>query len=267
MQIIYVDSVFFLNYGCDVLLLLCAERVSGVLPRRMRCALSALPGGIYAVACYLEGFSFLRSALWKLLIGLTMSILCFAPEEKPMRGILSFFAVSAVFGGVLTALSFTELGSRISLRGFLIAFFVTYALFGFAFRARAKLGAHKRCTVTVELGGKRVTFPALCDSGNELCDPATGERVSVVHPEALRELFGAETELLYLSPVEAVEKSAQGTLLQNRLRLCPYRSIGGSGLLAVFTPERLWVNGKEVPHMAIGASALARGEDFEAIIG
>ena len=62
MTVIYVDTLFLLNTMVDYLLLLASARLAGEPLARLRFALGAVLGGLYAVAIFLPGgcFSCLR---------------------------------------------------------------------------------------------------------------------------------------------------------------------------------------------------------------
>ena len=62
---------------------------------------------------------------------------------------------------------------------------------------------------------------------------------------------------------QGAEESA---LCKGKLRLVPFRSLGGGGLLPVFRPEALWVDGKRREDLLVALSREARGEGFDAIL-
>ena len=59
MTVIYVDTLFLLNAAVDYLLLLASARLAGEPLARLRFLLGAALGGLYAVAIFLPGLSFL----------------------------------------------------------------------------------------------------------------------------------------------------------------------------------------------------------------
>ena len=59
MTVIYVDTLFLLNAMVDYLLLLASARLAGEPLARLRFLLGAVLGGLYAVAIFLPGLSFL----------------------------------------------------------------------------------------------------------------------------------------------------------------------------------------------------------------
>ena len=105
MQVIYVDSLFFLNLCIDYLLCLVSARVCGLVLKRLRYLLSALIGACYSVAVFLPGLDFLASPLCKLAAALLMGLAAFGGETKMLRCCAVFLSVSAAFGGAVWAIS------------------------------------------------------------------------------------------------------------------------------------------------------------------
>ena len=65
MTVIYVDTLFLLNTMVDYLLLLASARLAGEPLARLRFALGAVLGGLYAVAIFLPGMGFLARPLYR----------------------------------------------------------------------------------------------------------------------------------------------------------------------------------------------------------
>lgn len=261
MNVIYLDSLFGLNLLADYLLCLSAGRICGLRLKRGRYALAALLGALYAVAVLLPGLRFLAKPGYKLLSGAGMAWLAFGGEAHPLRCIAVFFAVSAAYGGALWAI-----GGRLSAGLLLLSFLSFYGLFLLLFRTRDRLRQQKK-RVRLRFLGREAVFSALPDSGNGLRDPLGGAPVMVASPQALRPVF-LELGGLFsqLSPVELLELSQAYPQLKGRLRLIPYSSLGGEGLLPVFRPELLEIDGKPAGELLVGVSPAVQGEDFDAII-
>ena len=100
MTVIYIDSVFALNALMDYLLLLSAARLAGLPLRRRRYVLGALAGGAYAAAVFLPGLSFLAASPVKLAAGVLLGLIAYGGEEKLLRLLLLFFAVSCAMAEI-----------------------------------------------------------------------------------------------------------------------------------------------------------------------
>lgn len=271
MDIIYADALFLFNLLADYLLCLSAGRICGAALRRGRYLAAAVWGAAYALAVYLPGLSFLACAPLRLLSGLSMGLIAFAGEARPLRCTAVMLAVAAAFGGALWALSLAAGAPpggavALSVRTLLLSFALCYAALRLLFRFRAKRLEQRRCAVQAELHGRRAEFTALVDSGNSLCDPLSGRRVLVASPQALARLLPGEAALLEESdPVRLAELAHRVPALRGRLHLLPYASLGGRGLLPVFRPDSLLVDGRR-EDLLIGLSPLAAGDDFQALL-
>ena len=86
LTVIYVDTLFLLNAIVDYLLLLCSARLAGERLSRLRFALGALLGGLYAVALFLPGFGFLGRPLCRLSAAVLMVLTAFGGCRRLLLG-------------------------------------------------------------------------------------------------------------------------------------------------------------------------------------
>ena len=271
MEIIYIDSLFFINLLTDYLLCLCAGRICGLRLKRLRYFLAAFLGALYSVLIFVPGFYFLSSPIMKLCTGLSMALIAYAGEKQPLRCAAVFLSVSAAFGGALWAIGLAggtdSALSRISIKLLLSAFTVFYSLGCLIFRYRIKSAEQKTVLSRLSFLGKTAEFMTLLDTGNSLSDPISGCGIMVVCPHALKPVLCEHTVLFEeLSPIELLEFSRSIPQLKGKLRLIPYSSLGAQGLLPVFRPEGLIVDGRENRELLIAVSKNASGDGFEALL-
>ena len=270
MDVIYVDALFVLNLLADYLLCLSTGRICGLYLRRKRYFLAALLGALYAVAVVLPGLGFLARPPLRLAAGLGMGLTAFSAEQRPLRCAGVLLAVSAAYGGAIWALSLAAgVSGPVPLSGrlLLLAFALCYAGLRLLFRLRGKRGEARRAAVSLRLSGRESRFTALVDTGNSLCDPLSGAPVLIVCPHALSRVLPGTAELFQqLSPVELLELGQSLPELRGRLRLLPYSTLDGSGLLPAFRPDALLVEGRSRPELLVAVSPRASGEDFEALL-
>ena len=271
MEIIYIDSLFFINLVTDYLLCLCSARICGLRLRRLRYLAAALIGAGYSVAVFLPGMGFLSQPAAKLAAGIAVALAAFAGERRPLRCTAVFFAVSAAFGGALWAVGLqgglSDGRTKISVKFLLCAFTLCYSMGCLIFRCRAKAAEGRKLSVKLFYMGRCAEFTALRDTGNVLSDPLTGSSVMLVCPHALKNIFMENTELFEsLGPVELMEISRTVPQLSGRLRLIPYSSLGGKGMLPLFRPDSVLVDGTEHKDILAAVSPSAAGDGFEALI-
>ena len=281
--VVYVDSVFLLNTLMDYLLLLATARLAGVPLRRKRYILGGLAGGIYAVAVFLPGMSFLGAVPVKVTVGVLLALIAFGGEEKLSRLTLLLFLVScALAGGVLglgllagspvpviNGVFYTDVNARVLLAASVGA----YVLMTVVFRAAAKHGlSGELVPVRLCLRQRIVTMTALLDTGNALRDPMSGEAVLVVAPDALRAALPPEVKRLLTAErlrfpadlLEPLRQSAPGW----RFQLIPYHAVGTAGglLLAVRT-EWTDIAGERHPGLLAALSPTGLGNGYGALWG
>ncbi len=260
METIYIDRLFVLNFIIDYLILIGSARICGIYMRRVRYALSAAFGAAYAVLYVLPDLSVLSAFPLKLLSGILMSLIAFCGEKKLLRCTLVFFAVSALFGGAIWALSMQNDGALylpLSFPTLLFAFLAIYAVLSLIFRGSAKAAAKRLSRITLQHRSKEVSFSALHDSGNSLFDPISGAGVVIVSPEIGTSFFG---EVDWGDPAEAAIKC-------DGMRLVPYSAVGTqSGLMAAFKPESIELDGKKRDDLIVAISPVEiNGDGYTAV--
>ena len=72
MTVVYIDSLFLLNFIVDYLLLLATAKLAGEVICRPRLALGAAVGALYASAVFFPGMGFLTHPLCKLSAAIVM---------------------------------------------------------------------------------------------------------------------------------------------------------------------------------------------------
>lgn len=272
MDIIYIDRLFVLNLVLDYLLILCTARLCGIRLRRIKYLISAVFGAGYAALSLLPPLSFLSLAPVKLASGAAMALIAYGGEEKLWRCCLTFFAVSVLFGGAVWAISLQN-GGRIestlylpvSMPVLVISFALIYAVLSFVFRRSVKSADAAVSDVAVSFLGHEVHLKCLHDSGNALYDPVTGSGVLISGAERLAPLFpDCEKELK--SPDQTL--IVQCEYCAGRLRFVPYTAVGThGGMLPVFRPDRICVDGSEKDDIVVAISPTpVGGEGFDSII-
>ena len=272
MDVIYIDRLFLINLILDYLIVLCSARLCGIRLRRGRYVLSAVLGALYAAMSIFPELSFLTLFPVKLIFGALMAITAYGGEEKLLRCCLTFFAVSALFGGAVWAISLQNGGSvgvgvciPVSLPVLVISFALIYAVLSFVFRRSVKSADAQVSDVRIEFMGRCAFLRCLHDSGNALFDPVSGDEVLIAPAKLLSALFpGCEDALVNPDCTKILaEPSVSG-----RMRLIPYTAVGtGSGMLAAFRPDAVTVDGKPRCDIIVGISPTPiGGEGFDSLI-
>lgn len=281
MQVIYIDTLFLTNFIINYLILLSTAKICSVRASRLRMAGGAALGGAYSVLVVFPMFGFLLSPWVKITAGILMMLSVFCGAKGLFRIGVVFFAVSALFAGVVVALSLLGAGSLfdgtsyipVTLKILLPAFAVSYAAVSLAFRRMGRRAeGMKMSELRIELEGRSVKMAALLDTGNSLTDPITGRPVIVVEAEAVSALFDRRIQRLIQenlaeNPVEFLEK-LNGEGMASRFRLIPYTAVGVSGgFLLGFKPDKIIIDGEEKQGMiALSPTAVSDGGIYSALV-
>ena len=271
MEVLYLDSLFALNFLIDYCVVLAAARVCGVVLRRWRYALAALLGAAYAVLMVLPELRWLGATAMKPALSVA-----FGGEKRLLRCTVVFFAVSALFGGAVFAASLLAGtdplgGALVSVSGRVLAlsFAVCYAAVSLVFRRRAKRAAREIRPVVITDRGRSVTLRGLRDSGNAQYDPVSGRPAAIADRAAVLPLFtGAAGDALPEDAIAALEALSALPGCAGRFRLLPYSAVGLNGaLLVAFRPERVAVDGADESLLvALAPTPLSASGEFEAVL-
>ena len=283
MTVIYVDTLFLLNAAVDYLLLLASARLAGEPLARLRFLLGAALGGLYAVAIFLPGLSFLARPPCRLAAAVLMVLAAFWKSQRLLRQVVIFLALSCAFGGGVLAigllggrgltLSNGVLYSGMDLKIVLLSAAGCYGALTLLFQrtGRHTAAAGELRPVRLTLGERQVSLIALVDTGNTLTDPATGRPVLVAEADCVEELLppGIRPSPADLrDPAGALERLEDPW--RRRFRLLPYRSVGvDRGLLLAVRVDQVQVGEEARGPMlaALSPTPVSDGGGYRALLG
>ena len=252
-MLVYLNLVMILNFLVDFLLILGTNRLSGFPPDWGRSALAAAVGGLYSGLCMIPGFHFMMNFLWRIASLLVVSAVAFGGSSMLRRGGI-FVLLSLALGGI--AVGFGNEGYWMPV----IAVGILWLLCRRVFSGGA--GGKEYVPVRITHEGNMVSVIALKDSGNSLRDPVTGESVMVIGAQTAMHLIGLNKEQLS-SPMETLTASSI-----RGLRLIPYRSVGGSGMLLAKRFSNVQIGDRKGSALvAFAPEAIGRGEGYQALTG
>jgi stage II sporulation protein GA (sporulation sigma-E factor processing peptidase) len=281
MQVVYVDSLFFINLVINYILLLVAAKVCAVKTPRLRLLAGAVLGALYSVAAVLPLPAFVIGPVIKLAVGILMVLAAFGGQARLLRLILVFFAAAAAFGGAVMAASllggggwYGEVRLSVSLKVLILAFAVGYIILTIVFRRAARHRSGGIVTLEMRHGGREVRMRALCDTGNALTDPMTGRPVIVAGVGDIRPLLAPDTmktvsELRRKDAVQVMEELSE-TEKTMRFQLVPYSAVGvAGGMLLAFRPDEIVVDGKKKTGMllALSPNSVSENGAYSALLG
>lgn len=277
MKTVYVDDMFLLNLVINFFLLMATARLCALPIKRLRFALAAALGALYAVALLLPSLGFLASPLTKLCLGAAMTLIAFGGAKRLLRPYLAFLLVSAAFGGAVMAVGLLSGGSvsdayfiGTTFKTLILTFGGAYFVLTLLFSRIAKHREREILPAALCLCGKYTSFSALSDTGNELFDPISNLPVMVAGADVAAALLPEDClAALSSGAAEFIASLLPYDELAPRFRLVPYSAIGTDyGLIPVFRPDSLAVGGKEQKNLLVGLSPskLSATDEYSAIV-
>lgn len=245
--------VVALNFCVNCLLLAGSCRMAGrsAAPERMFCA--GLLGAAYAAGCLTPGFRFLGALHWWLTSLALMSVIAFGTGKSGWKAGGIFALLTMALGGMAMAVGHGG------------GWATPLCAVGVRLLGQFSLGGRQeRRLLPVEIsgGGKTVRLTALQDTGNELRDPVTGERVLVIGGASAQQLTGLTAQQLR-KPLETLMCAPVPGL-----RLIPFHSVGvENGLLLAMRFPRVRIGDRERPGIVAFAPQQLGGEEYQALAG
>ena len=266
MRILYMDTLFFLNYGLDYLALYFAGKLMKLPGKQWRLLLAALPGAIFAVVSVL----WLEESFWYypgfVLFGALMVWLGYGSgigKTKLLLCAVAELGGAVLLGGAISALYcaldgwITPEGQRPMGKGewIMVLAMISGGVLRIAFSVLDRRGAGRRVYVTVSALRKKVRFLLYVDSGNLLRDPIDGKSVVILSRRAVSRLPWAVKQSL--------ERGIPSRGMEKRMRVIPTCSVGGDRILYGFLPDEVAdENGKRLDVVvAMGEGSFCGGND------
>lgn len=287
---IYLDVVLLENLCMNYIILFATAYIMKIKMKQWRLIISSIIGGIYAVVSYLEILPVYSSLAMKLILSIVMVYIAFNSRniKTLTKQLIIFYLTSFVFGGCAFALLYfikpqdilirngVYVGTypiKIALLGGIVGFVITHIAFKIVktkFKKKDMI-----YEITIQMDSKKVTIPAMLDTGNLLKDPITGIPVIVVEKEKLYSLLPEEL-------LNNIEKIVGGELVSNisekeylsRLRMIPFSSIGKqNGLMLGIKADNIEIQKEEeietLDNIIIGIfpHKLSNQNNYSALIG
>lgn len=275
MPVVYADVLVALNWLVDFVLLSATAYVLHIPVRRIRVVLGALIGGCSACILFLPTLHPVIQIALNVVVAAIMIAVSFSRCRPAafLKRTAVFFAVSTLFSGVIALLSGISKGdnflvhngevyadlSPLALTAFTLISYGVLRLYEHVTRRRMPKGGEYRLRITddeTEYVGR-----ALCDTGLHLQEPFSGAPVIVMERRAAAPHLSQE-----------LRRALEQQTACPRIRMVPYRTVGGGGLLPAFRPRqvhlcRLGESEREITGVYVAlCEELGRGE-YEALVG
>lgn len=256
-QTIYVDVLVSINLIVDYFLLYAAAVISGRKRDRVRMCIAAAIGAAGSLVIFLPrlpsaagiGIAVLMSAL------MTVTAFGWRGWRAFCHSLIVMYALTAAYSGLMLLMWNVTGGGNISVnngavyinidpRLLIMVTIILYAAMSFfSGRIRARGLSRRRCTVTLTGENGQISVEGLIDTGNMLTEPFSGMPVLVACRSTVAAVLPEGIE-------DAVENSAAA--VGRRIRLIPYHTASGSGLMVAYRPKRIdiEIDGRRVDNIS-----------------
>lgn len=291
---IYLDVVLIENLCMNYIILFATGYILKIEIKHIRLIISALLGGIYSVAAYLQILEIYSNILLKIILSIVMVYIAYNSKniKQIIKQLLFFYLITFVFGGCAFALLYFIKPEQILMRngvyigtyplkivilGGIVGFTITVIAFKYA-----KMKINKKnmfCELEIYFENKKINTIALIDTGNMLKDPITSMPVIVVEKSILKnvlpdiiidnlnKIIGGDV------PKEVYEDKNLNYI--TKFRVIPFSSIGKeNGLLLGFKSNKIKISTQEegqkvIENVIVGIydHSLSKKNNYFALVG
>lgn len=263
MRVIYIDVLLGLNLFINYFLLLSCARFLLLPVNRKRLIIAACVGAIYSLCILLPEAPPLVSLFLKFAASLGIVRIAWPWQGRRlfMKEVCIFYLTNFAFAGFMIAVWYIFSPSGLLIRNSIVYFSISPLLFlcitvlsyGLIRLLQRLTGREEPkttlCRLEIQLGNSRILCNGKVDTGNSLTEPFSGFPVVVLDKE----------------------KAASFSVPEEKIRLIPFHTVNGSGVLSAFRPDLLLIQmGKENReykdvYIAVSTSPVSAGE-FSALI-
>lgn len=251
MLTVYADVLVALNTVITYIFIVCTRLMCKIPTNKIAVAVASFIGGFSAVVIFFDGIGLFFSVCYKVLTACLIVSAAFLPRTPKgfFKPLLSFSAVSFLFGGAIYALEITFNPNGIyyyngtvyfdmSLTYLVGCTFAVYGIFLLAnFLIGRKMSDGGKCELKIIFRNCEVTLCALIDTGNTLTESMSGRPVCVAELSAVAPLLSFEECLFFKKGIY----DDIPTDFKKRVRLVPCKYVSGESLLASFIPDKIVV--------------------------
>ena len=237
MHTIYIDVLITVNIFIDFFLILCTKKFLNIKASMLRMIIGSICGGLLSIIALFPPLKFginilIDIATASIIIAVTFG---FCEIKNFVRRTIVYFSFSFSFCGIMIFIysSFKPKGMEIynDVIYFNISPFVLiiltlacYYILNIIKRLTKGVSGGGTCNVEICVKKKHYSFCAKIDSGCNLKEPFSGDYVIITEHKIID----------YYSPEEF------------SVRLIPFESLGGKGILKGFKPDMVIIDGKEL---------------------
>jgi len=229
----------------DILAIWTAGRLTHSPPDTLRYAVAAIVSALLSVVMTVDGIGRPWCFVISAILALIMCIMAFGVRSIPilLRTYLVLWLCGIILGGIMTFLmsagTMDTYSAALRAKSSPISIIPAGALL-LIIAARALISVPKTQSseLVITFRGNSVKTTAICDTGNLLEEPVSGQTVVILNKQSAQTLF-SEDELKYLTGNVWVVPAT----LERRINLVPAHGISGETLIRAVRVDALKVGG------------------------
>lgn len=243
-MVVYGDLLFLINFSMDFLCFYISCRLLHLKLPTSRACLSAVIGGVYSVISIFLVLNKVQAFVIDIAVLIFMCLIVYLHKntvfKKIVKGIFLYFFVSALLGGLMTALyslfnrveMFTsDMGMGEGIDVWIFAFLVVMGSLitlkgGKIFRSAS---SKKIANLEIESELGKVELCALIDSGNLVSEPISGKSVVFVNIEKCKNIIDKS---IYNAVSNNSNMDIMSLEILQKIRIIPTKAISGKAFLS-----------------------------------
>ncbi len=280
-QVIYIDVLLCVNLLINYVMLILEAKLLNLRIKRKKLILSALTGSFYSIFIFFDQINLLLSLFIKLLMSITIILIAYGSINirSFVKSIVTFYFINFIFGGIIFCIWYFISPNGIFIKNGIVYFdisptFLILSTVVIYFSIKIYqyfLGENDLhnsfCDLEISNNRKIVKLFAKVDTGNSLKEPFSNKSVIVAEYESLKDILPPEVKNCIQDNVEDWTAKGKKT---NLLRVIPYSTVSGEGLLPAFIPEKVTIKYKNKTYiketfLAISKRNLFLG-DYKALV-
>lgn len=292
---VYVDMLFFENLVINFFILWLSKKIIKSKTSSLRLFVGAFVGACYVILLLaLPGVKAYYTGAAKVILSIFIVAISFNPKKvgEFVKTLCVFYVSTFIFAGAAFAFLYFN-GTGGFVRNGIVYFFanskwtsvlLSVLTVGIITIVVRDIWLSRRKTesllvpINISIENKTVSFDALVDTGNSLCDPLSKLPVVVVEFNAISTILPDEIKVIFdlkqENDLTAVTSAVSKSTWFSRFRLIPFSSLGKeNGMLIGFKPDFILIGAKEtqknICEVVIGIynRTLSRNDSYKALLG
>lgn len=237
MRTVYIDVLITVNVFVDFFLILCTQKILNIRAGLVRIILGSAAGGLLSLAALLPKIPAGINILIDIVFAVIIVFISFGKTSLRIfiKRVAVYFALSFTFCGIMIFIytAFKPKGMEIyndtvyfniSPLLLIILTLVCYYILKIIKRLTKGVCGKSTCIIEISVNNTSTSFIAAVDTGCNVKEPFSGYFAIIAEGEILRDL----------------------RLSNDKMRIIPFESLGGDGILKGYKADYVRIDGKEL---------------------